>query len=133
MLYLLHKERKESITMSKVSRTALRTEVRNVYVEKIAAFFANDEEVLRVASNKIAFPIVDREGNEDFIEITVKIPTGANKRTEPYDGYSLAEEYRMNLDAKAEKAKANAKAKAEKIARDEKYRQAKAEQKKSGD
>ena len=119
--------------MSKVSRTALRTEVRNAYVEKIAAFFANDEEVLRVASNKIAFPIVDREGNEDFIEITVKIPTGANKRTEPYDGYSLAEEYRMNLDAKAEKAKANAKAKAEKIARDEKYRQAKAEQKKSGD
>ena len=117
--------------MTQTSRTALRTEVRNSYVEKIVEFFSADEEVLRVASNKIAFPIVDREGNEDFIEITVKIPTGANKRTEPYDGYSLAEEYEMNLKAKEEKAKAAAKAKAEKIARDEKYRQAKAEQKKS--
>jgi hypothetical protein len=37
----------------------------------------------------------------------------------------------MNLKAKEEKAKANAKAKAEKIARDEQYRKAKAEQKKS--
>ena len=118
--------------MSKVSRTALRAEVRNAYVEKIISFFSSEEEVLRVASNKIAFPIVDRENNEDFIEITVKIPTGANKRTEPYDAYSLAEEYEMNLKAKEEKAKAAAKAKAEKIARDEKYRQAKAEQKKSG-
>lgn len=117
--------------MTKTSRTALRTEVRNAYVEKIIEFFSADEEVLRVASNKIAFPIVDRENNEDFIEITVKIPTGANKRTEPYDGYSLAEEYQMNLQSKKEKAEASAKAKAEKIARDEKYRQAKAMQKKS--
>lgn len=117
--------------MAQTSRTALRAEVRNAYVEKIISFFSPDEEVLRVASNKIAFPIVDRENNEDFIEITVKIPTGANKRTEPYDAYSLAEEYEMNLKAKEEKAKAAAKAKAEKIARDEKYRQAKAEQKKS--
>ena len=113
------------------SRTTLRAEVRNSYVEKLIAFLSEEEEVLRVASNKIAFPVVDREGNEDFVEITVKIPTGANKRTEPYDGYSLAEEYEMNLKAKAEKAKEAAKAKAEKIARDEKYRKAKAEQKKS--
>lgn len=119
--------------MANTSRTALRTEVRNAYVGKIIEYFNPTEEVLRVASNKIAFPVVDKEGNEDFVEITVKIPTGANKRTEPYDGYSLAEEYEMNLKAKKEKAEATAKAKAEKIARDEQYRKAKAEQKKSGE
>ena len=60
--------------------------------------------------------------------LTCKIPTGANKGTEPYDGYAMAEEYEMKLKEKAEKAKRAAEAKAKKIAKDEAYRKKKAEQ-----
>ena len=35
----------------------------------------------------------------------VKIPTGANKGTEPYDGYAMAEDYELKVKAKEEKAK----------------------------
>ena len=91
-------------------------------------FFGTTEEVLRVGSNEIAFPVVDSEGNEDFIVLTCKIPTGANKGTESYDGYAMAEEYEMKLKEKAEKAKKAAEAKATKIAEDEAYRKKKAEQ-----
>ena len=105
-----------------VSRKQLREEVKTKYVEKLIEFFNESEEVLRVGSNEIAFPVVDREGNEDFIVLTCKIPTGANKGTEPYDGYAMAEEYEMKLKEKAEKAKKSAEAKKKKNERDKKYR-----------
>ena len=95
----------------KVEREILRTE----YLEKIIDFFKVDEEVLRVKSNEIAIPVVGCESNEDFIVVTVKVPTGANKGTEPYDGYSEAESYEMKLKEKAKKAKKNAEKKAKKI------------------
>ena len=111
------------------SRKILRESVKAEYVAQLSEFLDNaGEEVLRVGSNEIAFPVTDAEGNEDFIVLTVKIPTGANKGTEPYDGYAMAEEYQMKQEAKAEKAKKNAEAKAKKIARDKAYREKKAEQ-----
>ena len=110
------------------SRKQLREEIKLAYVEKIMEFFGTNEEVLRVGSNEIAFTVVESEGNEDFIVLTCKIPTGANKGTEPYDGYAMAEEYEMKLKEKAEKAKRAAEAKAKKIAKDEAYRKKKAEQ-----
>ena len=78
------------------------------------------EEVLRVGSNELAFPVTDADGNEDFIVLVVKIPTGANKGTEPYDGYAMAEDYELKVRAKEEKAKKAAEEKAKKIAKDEK-------------
>ena len=62
--------------------------------------------------------MVDAEGNEDFIVLTVRIPTGANKGTEPYDGYAMAQEYEMKQVEKAAKAKEAAEKKAAKIKRD---------------
>lgn len=111
------------------SRKALRDEMKERYLKKLIDFFSETEEVLRVKSNEVAFPIVDDEGNEDFMVITLKIPTGANKGTEPYDGYSMAQEYEINQKLKAEKAKEQAKKKAEKIERDKAYRQKLKEQK----
>ena len=111
------------------SRKALRDEMKEVYLKKLIDFFKESEAVLRVKSNEIAFPIVDSEGNEDFMVITLKIPTGANKGTEPYDGYSMAEEYEINQKLKKEKAAEKAKVKAEKIERDKEYRRKKAEAK----
>ena len=101
------------------SRKALREEVKAVYVADLVAYFEEKgEEVLQVKSNELAIPVVDAEGNEDFIVLTVRIPTGANKGTEPYDGYAMAQEYEMKQVEKAAKAKEAAEKKAAKIKRD---------------
>lgn len=110
-----------------VSRRMEREILRTEYVQKIIDFFSADEEVLRAKSNEIAFPVVGCEGNEDFIVITVKVPTGANKGKEPYDGYGLAEEYAMKLKEKELKEKEKEEKKRKKIERDEKIRQKKKE------
>ncbi len=75
-----------------VSRKVEREILRNEYLNKLIDFLKEDEEVLRVKSNEIAFPVVGCEDHEDFIVITVKVPPGANKGTEPYDGYAEAED-----------------------------------------
>lgn len=116
--------------MSKVSRKILREEIKAEFVKTLAEIFTDKgEEVLRVGSNKIALPVVDREGNEDFVTITISIPTGSTKDNEPYDGYGEAESYALKLKADKQKAEEKAKKKAEKIKRDEEFRRKKAEQK----
>lgn len=82
----------------------------------------NTDEVLRVKSNEIAIPTVDINGDEKWIVITIKVPTGADKGREPYDGYAEAENYEHMLKEKALKAKKKAEEKAKKIAHDEKMR-----------
>ena len=108
----------------KVERELIRTGFLNEYVEYLKS---KGEEVLRVKSNEIAIPVVGCEDNEDFLVVTFKVPTGANKGTEPYDGYSEAESYELKQKEKAEKAKANAEKKAKKIARDAEIRAKKKE------
>lgn len=111
-----------------VSRKVEREILRNEYLQKVIDNFLNlDEEVLRVKSNEIAIPVVGCEGNEDFIVITVKVPTGANKGLEPYDGYEMAQDYEMKLEEKERKAKENAEKKAKKIAKDKEIRERKKE------
>ena len=116
-----------------VSRKVEREILRNEYIAKVIESFEQiGDEVLRVKSNEIAIPVVGCEDNEDWIVITVKVPTGANKGMEPYDGYSEAEDYEMKLKAKEEKAKANAEKKAKKIARDAEVRRKKKENAEKG-
>lgn len=110
-----------------VSRKVERELLKENYLNKIIETFAESEEVLRVKSNEIAFPVVGCEGNEDFIVITVKVPTGADKGMTPYDGYAMAEEFELKNKEKEEKAKANAEKKAKKIKRDEEIRNRKKE------
>lgn len=109
-----------------VSRKVEREILRNEYLETIIRnFLEKDEQVLRVKSNEIAIPVVGCEGNEDFIVITVKVPTGANKGTEPYDGYELAEDYEMKIVEKERKKVEAEKKKAEKIRKDKEIREKK--------
>lgn len=101
------------------SQKALNDEIKVNYFEKVWNFLSElGEDVIKVKSNEIAFPVVDSEGGEKSVVIVIKVPTGANKGTEPYDPYSMGEEYRLKEKAKAEKAEKVAKAKAEKIAKD---------------
>ena len=118
-----------------VSRKVEREMLRNVYLNEIIDYFRDHDhdDVLRVKSNEIAIPVVGCEGNEDFIVITVKVPTGANKGTEPYDGYALAEEYEMKTKEKERKAKEKEEKKKRKIQRDEEIRKKKKEIAEKGD
>ena len=107
--------------------------LRSQFLTLVSEYFNSlDEEVLRVKSNEIAIPCVGCEDNEYFMVITFKVPTGANKGLEPYDGYEMAEEYERTLKAKAEKAKTEAEKKERKRKRDEEIRKKKAEQKNKG-
>ena len=111
--------------MSKATNEALRTQ----YIDMITKLLTDSgEEVLRVKSNEIAIPCVDAEGEDSFVVITIKVPTGS-RDGDPYDGYGEAESYEMGCKQKAEKAAADAKKKAAKIARDEAIRAKKAENK----
>lgn len=111
------------------SKKALREALREKYMDAISKFLEGaDEEVLVTKSNEIAIPCVDAEGNDEFVVVTFKVPTGS-RDGDPYDGYDMAEAYKEHVAAKAEKAKAAAEAKARKIARDKAEREAKAKAK----
>lgn len=113
------------------SRKSLREALRTQYLNQIAELFsANGEDVLRTNSNEIALPCVDAEGNDDFIVVTVKVPTGERgKDGEPYDGYAVAEAYSMKQAEKVAKAEEAAAKKAAKIAKDKAEREARAKAK----
>ena len=111
-----------------VSRKVERELIRTNFLEKVSQFlYESGEEVLRVKSNEIAIPCVGCEGNEDFLVINFKVPTGANKGLEPYDGYAIAEDYVHNLAEKERKAKEKAEEKERKRKRDEEIRRKRAE------
>ena len=111
-----------------VSRKVERELIRAHYLDEVVELITNKgEEVLRVKSNEIAVPVVGCEGNEDFLVITFKVPTGADKGMTVYDGYAMAEEYELKLKTKADKARESAERKAKKVARDAEIRKRKAE------
>lgn len=112
-----------------VSRKQLNEGLKAKYLPTIVEAFENlDLEVLRVASNEVAIPVLNEENEEEWLVITVKVPTGT-RDGDAYDGYSEAEFYKMKCAEKAEKAKESAKKKAEKIAKDKAMREAKAKAK----
>lgn len=128
MCDILYTERKKGESTMAVSRKVEREFIRANFLDKIASYlYDSGEEVLRVKSNEIAIPTVGCEGNEDFLVITFKVPTGANKGLEPYDGYAEAESYEMKAKEKEAKAKANAEKKKRKMERDAEIRRKKKE------
>ena len=111
-----------------VSRKVEREIIRKEYLTKVSEFLDSlGEEVLLVKSNEIAIPVVGCEGNEDYLVIVFKVPTGANKGTEPYNGHELAQDYLHNLAEKERKAEERKADKAKKIAKDTELRKRKAE------
>jgi hypothetical protein len=111
------------------SKKQLHEALRVNFITALSAWLAgNGEEVLRTNSNEVAIPVVDEEGNEEFILVTVKVPTGS-RDGDVYDGYSMAEDYQMKLRQQAEKAAKAEAEKAKKIAKDTKMREQKAKAK----
>lgn len=106
-------------TTQKQRDEILKTDFLDRVVEFLSSEEGGEEEVLRVKSNEIAVPVVDSDGNERWIVLTFKVPTG-ERGGDGYDGYSMAEDYQMKQAAKAEKEKA----KAEKAEADRKKKEA---------
>lgn len=101
-------------------------ELRAKYLSLVSEMLANaGEDVLRVGTGEIALPVVDSEGNDQYVVLTVKIPSGS-RDGEPYDAYGLADDYVRNQAEKAEKAREAAEKKAKKIERDQKMREERA-------
>ena len=103
--------------MAKTTKV-LNDEVRAKYISIINdALAAAGEEVLVVASNELAIPVVDSEKNDKWVVLTIKVPTGT-RDGEEYDGYSMANDYKIKLTNKALKAAEKArKAEADKAKR----------------
>jgi regulator of protease activity HflC (stomatin/prohibitin superfamily) len=109
------------------TKKQLHEALRNKFLTHFTELLTNEgEEVLRTKSNEIAIPTLDEDGNEEFVVITFKVPTGSRDDGEAYDGYGVAQQYAEDTEAKAVKAKAEAEKKARKIARDKAQREAKA-------
>ena len=109
------------------SNKALNDKLRERYLSIVSdALVAKDEEVLRVGSNELALPCLDEEGNEKFIVVTIKVPTGS-RDGDAYDGYSMAEDWEIKCKNKEETAKKKAEEKAKKIEKDKKKREQKGE------
>ena len=107
------------------NKKQFREAVRTRYMEKIKAFLENEnDEVLQVGSNEFSIPVVREDGEEDYIVLTFKMPTGS-RDGEGYDGHALAEDYVFKCEEKRKKAEAARIAKEKKIARDKAAREAK--------
>lgn len=113
-----------------ISQKQLDNNLREKYVGIISKLLEEEgEEVLIIKSNEIALPVVNEMGEDAFITLTIKVPTGS-RDGDAFDGYELAQDYKQKLEQKAIKAEKKQVEKAKKIARDEKLRAQKAEMQK---
>lgn len=115
--------------MSKKSPTQIRKETRKPITDKVLEFIKKefDDDAARIKDDEIMCPWLDTEGNEIYFTVKVSIPLGEGHGKIPFDGYSEAENYKMENERKEEERKEREKKKAEKIARDEARRKAEAE------
>ena len=99
--------------MAKLTIKQLDEGIKLRYLAGVTEHLENcGEEVLRVGSNEVALPVVDDEGNERWLVLTFKVPTGS-RDGDAYDGYAMAEDYQMK-QAEKKRKEADKKAKAEK-------------------
>ena len=104
----------------------LHEEIRFKFMALVSECLAEKgEEILVVGSNEIAIPCLDSEGNDEYMVITFKVPTGS-RDGDAYDGYSMAEDYAMKVREQAEKAEKAKAEKEKKIAKDKAMREQKA-------
>ena len=94
-----------------MSKASMETKLRNEILENIINMIEDvrGADALPVSASEIAVPVVDDEGNEKFALIKVSIPRGTRNGDggyTPYDGYAAAEDYKLDLEDKADKARA---------------------------
>lgn len=63
-----------------------------------------DSDVCQTAAGTIMFPTVDAAGEDRWIKVSIIIPKDASEEN-GNDGYSLAQEYQLKLNAADERAR----------------------------
>lgn len=113
-----------------MSKASLETEIRNNVLNTIIDAISPTSDILPISASELAIPVVDSEGNEKYAVIKVSIPRGerdGNGGYTPFDGYAAAEDWKLVLAERADKAAARK----EKAERAEKERARKAEARKT--
>ena len=82
-------------------------QLRNRFTADLAEFLAAkyDVDVCKTAAGTLMIPTVDDAGEDRWVKFSVIIPKEASE-DEGNDGYSLAHEYQLKLDAAAERQRA---------------------------
>lgn len=110
-----------------MTKAQLETAIRNRFLSFITESIAKEMEIdaLPVSASEVAVPCLDDEGNEKWALIKISVPRGTRNGAggyDAYDGYAIAEDYRLDCEEKAQK-KADAEAKKQKkIERDQQIR-----------
>lgn len=102
------------------SAVTLNNALRNDFLRNLVNLLVGENpddpaEVLQVGSGKLALPVVDEEGNEKWVLLTVSVPKGTRDGDE-YDGYAEAEFYQREVAEKEEKKQSREAEKARKQA-----------------
>ena len=63
-----------------------------------------DTDVCQIAAGTFMFPTVDAAGEDRWVKVSIIIPKDANEE-DGTDGYSLAREYQLKVDAAEERAR----------------------------
>ena len=100
-----------------MSAKSITDNLRNSWVDRLKDLLKDEDEVLQTASGTLYVPVLDEEGNERWVKLSVIIPKDATEENGT-DGYSLAKEYQIKVAEAEAKAKEKAEAKAKKIKRD---------------
>lgn len=96
---------------------SLNDTLRAHYMEMVLNALSTTDEVLTTNSNEFAIPCVDEDGNDKYVVLKFSVPTGS-RDGDAYDGYAAAEDYKLKVAERAQKAKESAEKKAKKIAKD---------------
>ena len=80
--------------------------LRATWTAELMAHIANnhDTDVCQIAAGTFMFPTVDANGEDRWIKVSVIIPKEASEENGS-DGYALAQDYRMKLEAAEERAR----------------------------
>ena len=115
-----------------MTKTQLNAKIREDYIDLITRMLNRGlvdtddcfetEDICLIASNKIALPVVDAEGNEKWVTLTVSVPTD-----DEFDGYTERDFYAAKVKADKEKAEEKAR-KAEERARQREERERRQEE-----
>ena len=98
--------------------------VRVAYMDRVKSYLSKTDDVLQVGSNEFAIPVVREDGEEDYVVLTFKMPTGS-RDGDGYDGYAMAQDYAFKVEEKRKKEEEKRIAKEKKMERDKKAREAK--------
>ena len=93
-------------------------ELRSSFVTDLVEFLSTkyDADVCQINSGSLMIPTVDSEGEDRWVKFSVIIPKDASEEN-GNDGYALAKEYQLKLDAAAARKAENERKSAEKAAK----------------